>query len=111
MPIQPEPFRDGLTGHPVKRLPVNTSIDAQIQAMRGVSTQAKIGSFRDPVAMAWRLTGDNHSNRTCAFIQCLMLLPRGNLETVADLKNDPMIFDLQSEFAFEDKEELACMHM
>jgi len=57
--------------------------------------------------MARRLTGDDHADRICTSIQRLMLLAWGNLESLAWVKNKVMVFDFQSQFTFQNQEELA----
>jgi|SRR5580704_7570379 hypothetical protein len=59
--------------------------------------------------MAWRLTGDDHPHRMRTFIQSLMPLAWGNLDSFTCFKNKVMMFDVHGQLAFENEEELARM--
>lgn len=50
----------------------------------------------DSVAMTRRLAGDNHTDRICTPVQCLMLLPWRNFNSLAWSKNKQMMFDFKS---------------
>jgi hypothetical protein len=63
----------------------------------------------DSIAMTWGLTGDNHAKRTPGFIQRLVLLSGGNLDSLTGNNNKVMMFNLKSQFAFQNEKELACM--
>ncbi len=57
--------------------------------------------------MAWGLAGNDDSRRPYASVEGLMLLARGDLNSVAWMKNETLIFDFEGELSFEDIEELA----
>jgi hypothetical protein len=65
----------------------------------------------DPVAMTWRLAGDNHTDRICTPVQRLMLLAWRNFDSVARLKNKQMMFDFESQLTLKNVEKLPCMDM
>jgi len=50
--------------------------------------------------MTWGLTGDNHAKRTRSFIQRLMMLSGGNLDSLTGKNNKVMTFDLKRQLAF-----------
>jgi hypothetical protein len=65
----------------------------------------------DPVAMTWRLDGDNHTDRICTPVQRPMLLARRDFDSFAWSKNKQMMFDFKSQLTFENVEKLPCMDM
>jgi hypothetical protein len=68
-------------------------------------------SAKNPVAMAWRLAGDEDSRGFDATIRGLMPLAGGDFESIACPENRLVTFDLEGEFSFEDVEELACVNV
>ena len=61
----------------------------------------------DPVAVAWGLTGDQHSHRFGASIHRLMPLAWGDLESFPGLKNKVVMLDFEGQLSFKDVEKLA----
>ena len=57
--------------------------------------------------MTGRLAGDDDAQRAGTLVHSLMLLSGRNLDSFAFLKNEDVIFDLHSQFAVENIEELA----
>ena len=56
--------------------------------------------------MTRRLAGDNHTDRTCTPVQCLMLLPWRNFDSLAWSKNKQMMFDFKSQLTLKYVEKL-----
>jgi hypothetical protein len=65
----------------------------------------------DPVAMTWRLAGDNHTDRICTQVQRLMLLASRNLDSFASSKNKQTMFGFKSQLTIKNVEKLPCMDM
>jgi hypothetical protein len=61
--------------------------------------------------MTCRLADDQHAHTTRASVQCLMLLAGRDLEAFTGLNNEIAMLDLERQFAFQDKEELARMNV
>jgi hypothetical protein len=57
--------------------------------------------------VAWGLAGDQHTQGLGAAIECLVRLAWRDFNAFAGLENEVVLLDFESEFSFEDKEELA----
>ena len=57
--------------------------------------------------MAWGLTCDEDTHGLGASVDGLMLLAGGDLEAFARVEDEVVLVDFESEFSFEDVEELA----
>ena len=60
------------------------------------------------VAVAWGLAGDQHAHGLGAAIECLVTLARRDFNAFAGLQDEVVLLDFESEFSFEDEEELPC---
>jgi hypothetical protein len=76
-------------------------------AVRFGSTIKRAGSGVDAIAVAGRLTGDDDADGARTFVQRLMLLAGGDLDSISFLKDEVVMLDLHGQFAFENVEELA----
>jgi len=63
---------------------------------------------RSPIAVAWGLAGDQHAHGLGAAIECLVTLARRDFNAFAGLQDEVVLLDFESEFSFEDEEELPC---
>ena len=61
--------------------------------------------------MAGRLAGDQHAHTVFAAVHCLVPLSRSDLKALARAQSEVALFDFESQFSFEDIEELARMNM
>ena len=57
--------------------------------------------------MAWGLAGDQHTHGFSAAIEGLVALAGRDFESFTGLEDEVVMLDFESEFAFEDEEELA----
>jgi hypothetical protein len=65
----------------------------------------------DPVAVAWGLTGYEHSDGGGTSIDCLMLPAGRDLKSFAGVKDEVVMLDLEGELSFQDEEKLTRVEM
>ena len=58
--------------------------------------------------MAWGLAGNQHAHGLGAAIECLVMLAWRDFNAFAGFEDEVVLLDFESEFSFEDEEELAC---
>jgi hypothetical protein len=67
---------------------------------------ARLSIFVDAVSMAWRLAGDQDTERDIASVDRLMRLTRGDLDPLPCTHDEVVMLDLHGQLALKHKEEL-----